>query len=384
MMKATHQHTKNHNSKLILKTIYEQGEISRADIARETRLTRPTVSALVNELIADQLVLETGVGPSGGGKRPTLLAIDFDAYQIMAADVSSQAFRGALINLRGEIGARVEFPWRGEQGETAVNLIYALLDELQQAATKPILGLAVGAPGLVDPHNGVIRQAVNLGWENLPLKQLLAARYDTAVYLANDSQAAALAEYSFSAIRDSQHLVALKIGQGIGGGIVLHGQPFYGDGFAAGEIGHVVVAGGNDGRLCSCGNYGCLETVASTRAIVRQAAERLANPQATWDTVVAALAAGDPAMTALVAHVGQHLGIALANLIAAFNVHQIVIAGRVAQLGAPLLAAARQEAARRTLPAMVAETEIRYASLGTDIVLLGCAAVILKHELGVV
>jgi N-acetylglucosamine repressor len=382
MKKATRHHTKTHNSQLVLKTIYEQGETSRADIARQTKLTRPTVSALVNELIADNLVVETGVGPSAGGKPPTLLAIDFDAHQIIAADVSTQAFRGALVNLRGEIIERVELPVNGQQGEAARDLIYALVELLQEAATKPILGIAIGTPGLVDPHNGIVRQAVNLGWHDLPLRQLLVERYDTAVYIANDSQAAALGEYIFGQARDSSHLMVIKIGQGIGGGIVLHGQPFYGDGFAAGEVGHVVVA--TDGLLCSCGNRGCLETAASTRAILQQAAVQLHQPDITWEMLVAGLEAEEAAVIDLITHVGQQLGIALANLIAAFNIHHIVIAGRVTQFGDRLLLAIKEEAARRTLPAMVAETEIQYATLGSDIVLLGGTAVILKHELGIV
>ncbi|MCP4363408.1 MAG: ROK family transcriptional regulator [Chloroflexi bacterium] len=382
MKKATRQHTKNHNTQLILKTIYEQGELSRADIARHTHLTRPTVSSLVNELMAENLVMETGLGPSAGGKRPTLLTIDFDAYQVIAADISSLAFRSALLNLHGDIIERVEFPVDNKQGQTALDLVYSLVEALQNKATKPLLGIAVGTPGLVDPQNGIIRQAVNLGWQNLPLKQLLTERYDTAVYIANDSQAATLAEYTFSAPRASSHLIVVKIGQGIGGGIVLHGQPFYGDGFAAGEIGHVVVA--DDGLLCSCGNRGCLETVASTRAILQQAADQSNNPNMSWEMIGTALDAGDANMTALITYVGQHLGIGLANLIAAFNIHHIFIAGRVTRFGDTLLQAIKQEAARRTLPTTVAETHIRYTTLGTDIVLLGCSAVILKHELGIV
>jgi predicted NBD/HSP70 family sugar kinase len=381
MKKATRQHTKNHNTRLILRTIHEHGEISRADIARHTRLTRPTVSALVNELIADNLVLETGVGPSAGGKRPTLLATDFDAHQIISADISSHAFRGALLNLRGDIIERVVLPVNGERGEAALALVYTLLDRLQQAATRPILGIAIGTPGLVDPWNGVIRQAVNPGWVDLPLKQLLEARYETAVQIANDSQAAALAEYTFGTARDSSHLVVVKVGRGIGGGIVLHGEPFYGDGFAAGEVGHVVVE--REGVVCSCGNRGCLETVAGTRAILQQAADLLDTPDLSWEGLIGALEAGDPAIAALVTRTGHYLGIALANLIATFNIHHIVIAGRVTRFGDQLLDAIRQEAARRTLPAMVAETEIACATLGEDIVLLGGTALILKHELGI-
>jgi N-acetylglucosamine repressor len=382
MKKATRQHTKNHNTQLILRTIYEQEELSRADIARLTQLTRPTVSSIVNELIAENLVVETGMGPSAGGKRPTLLAIDFDAHQIITADISSQAFRGALVNLRGDVIERVEFQVDHQKGEAALELVYELVSALFEAATRPILGIAVGTPGLVDPHHGVIRQAVNLAWQDLPLKQLLEQRFETAVYIANDSQAATLAEYTFGPPQASDHMIVIKIGQGIGGGVVLNGQPFYGDGFAAGEIGHVVVV--EDGKMCSCGNYGCLETVASTRAIQQQVRVQLDNPYITWEEIGEAVDAQETAVTSLITQIGNYLGIALANLIAAFNVHQIVIAGRVTRFGDTLLDAVLQEAPRRTLPATVSDTTIRYSTLGTDIVLLGGTAIVLKHELGIV
>ena len=110
MQKATRQQTKNHNSQLILKTIYDAGEISRADIARATHLTRPTVSSIVAELIEDEFVIETGLGSSAGGKRPTLLSVDHENHQLLSVDLGSHEFRGAVINLRGDIIHRIDLP----------------------------------------------------------------------------------------------------------------------------------------------------------------------------------------------------------------------------------------------------------------------------------
>ncbi|MCA9972221.1 MAG: ROK family transcriptional regulator, partial [Anaerolineales bacterium] len=242
MKKATRQQTKSHNTRLILKTIYEQGNVSRADLARLTRLTRPTVSSIVAELMARGLVAETGQGPSAGGKRPTWLDIVDDAQQLICIDLGSQLFRGAVVNLRGDIVARQSFARDDQTGDEAVALVYRLLDALAADATAPLLGIGVGTPGLVDPQHGVVKQAVNLGWSDLHLGELLQARYDTAVYVANDSHLAALAEYTYGPPRHSQHLILIKVGQGIGAGIVVNGQLLVGDGFGAGEIGHVVVA----------------------------------------------------------------------------------------------------------------------------------------------
>lgn len=386
MKKLTRQQTKTHNTRLVLRTLYEHGQMSRADLSRQTRLTRPTVSSIVRALMDENLVVEAGQGPSAGGKPPTLLEIDYDAHRLLALDLGSTVFRGALLRLDGQITARRDLANGQKTGEAALQLAYQLVDSLLAAAERPLLGIAVGTPGLIDAQEGVVRQAVNLGWAELPLKMQMENRYDLPVYVANDSQAAALGEYTFGlepeTRRDTQNLIVIKIGRGIGAGVVLNGKPFYGDGFAAGEIGHVVVS--EKGGLCRCGNRGCLETIASTQAILAGARSTLGRDDVSWEMIGEALEGGDTAVTHLITRVGKYLGVAIANLIAVYNIHQIVISGRVARFGDVLLDAARTEAARRALPSMVAETDIRYASLGTDIVLLGSSAAILKHELGIV
>jgi N-acetylglucosamine repressor len=380
MKKATRQQTRNHNTRFVLKTIYEKNGISRADIARVTHLARPTVSTIVQNLIDDHLVVETGLGPSAGGKPPTLLEVETDAYRLLCIDLGSRRFRGALVNLRGEMTSQAQLPALGCTGDEALSLVYELVDQLVAASPAPLLGIGIGTPGLVDPRDGMVRQAVNLAWQRLPLKELLQARYSLPAHVVNDSQAAALGEFTFGAGRDNRNLILIRVGQGIGSGIVLDGQPLYGEGFAAGEIGHVVVA--EDGPLCSCGNRGCLETVASTRAFLRAVTADGSEPA--WEDYVAAYEAGDEAAREQAVRSGRYLGAAIASLISSLNVHHIVIAGRISQLGEELLQVAHTEARRRALPALVDETVLSYSLLGPDIVIRGAAALVLKHELGVV
>lgn len=391
MQKATRQQTKKHNVSLVMRTIYNNGGISRADIARTTGLTRPTVSRIVAELIDERYVVETGQGPSAGGKRPTLLDVDQENHQLLAIDLGSSEFRGAMVNLRGKILERLTFPTDGQKGNAALELVGDLLRALTKVATAPILGIGIGTPGLTNPDDGVIREAVNLGWFKLHLADLLSQEFDQPIYVANDSHMAALGEYSFGTNWETGNLLVLKIGQGIGSGIILDGRPYYGDGYGAGEIGHVVVE--ENGQECSCGNVGCLETTTSTRAIIRSAREQAKRypdsilaraSDLTWDTLVSALNAGDPAACHVVHQAGRYLGVAIANLVATLNIHRIVIAGRVYQLGDGFINSALEEARCRTLPSMVADTQVRYTDLGNDIVILGCSAMVLKQELGVI
>jgi predicted NBD/HSP70 family sugar kinase len=381
MQKATRQQSKDHNTRLVLQTILDEGELSRADIARQTGLTRPTVSTIVADLLDSGYILETGQGPSVGGKPPTYLTANNAARQLVCLDLSGAEFRAALVDWRGTVLHRAAAQLIDQRGEAAVAAGAALVASLLDRATAPVLGIGVGTPGLVDPGRGVVLRSVNLGWDHLPLRDRFAAQFGLPVHVANDSHLAALAEYTFGAAVDSPNLIAIRIGQGVGAGIVLNGRPFYGDGFGAGEIGHVVVA--PDGDLCSCGNRGCLETTSSSRAMVRQAhlsgGERITD----WPAFVGAVQAGHQAATHIAEDAGAHLGAAVATLVGGFNITTIVLAGRVAELGETFLRPVREQMRRRVLPAMADATTVTYSSLGSDGILLGGTALVRQREVGI-
>jgi predicted NBD/HSP70 family sugar kinase len=387
--KATHRQTREHNHRLVLRTVYDFGPISRAEVARSTGLTRTTVSDVVGDLLGDGMVEEVGRGPSSGGKAPILLSLVGDARQVIGLDLGESTFAGALVNLRGEIRRVVELPVDGRNGDDALALVFRLVDELLEEATAAPLGIGVGTPGLVDTRTGTISWAVNLDWQDLPLGGLLAERYGLPANVANDSQAAALAEYTFGGEgRRHPNLVAIKVGRGIGAGLVLNGTLFQGDGFGAGEIGHVAVV--DDGAACRCGQFGCLETVASSRAIVARAGElarELGTPLAragdpSLDAVVRAFAEGDPAARTAALEAARFLGRAVAGLIGALNVGRIVLDGPVTAFGEPWLETVTDEARRRALGLLSRDTEIVAGRLGPNVVVLGASALLITRELG--
>lgn len=393
--KATRQHTKTHNSRLVLRTIYDGGSVSRADLARLTQLTRATVSDVVADLIRQGLVEEVGYGAAAVGRTPVLLSVMADSRQLIGINVASGTLRAGIVNLRGQIGERIDLSLRDAAGEAVVALLFQAVDALIAQACSPLLGIGMGVPGLIDTAGSGVRSAVNLGWQDLPLRDLMQTRYGLPVLIANDSHLAALAEYTFGGGLPAEHMVVLLVGRGIGAGIVIGGQIFLGDGGGAGEIGHVVVV--ERGQPCRCGNAGCLETVASSRAIVQRAQaiaradarsllHRLAPQpeQLTLELIAAAVAAGDPAACALIREVGRHLGVAVAHLVGVLNIRRIVIAGRVALFGDALLDAIRAEVAARTLRILARDTVIETARLGPDAVILGASALLLRSELGLI
>jgi len=391
--KATREQTRFHNSRLVLRLIYDHGRISRAEIARLTGLTRTTVSEVADELIRDGLIEEIGVGPSAGGKPPILLGVKDEARHLIGVDLANNEFRGAVVNLRGEVRHRTVLPLQGQDGDQALALVYQLIDELRAKATSPLLGIGIGTPGLMDPVNGIVRRAVNLDWQDLPLRNLLQRRYGVPVYVANDSQVAAMAGYIFGENRDESNLVLVKVGHGIGAGIVLHGRLFYGDLCGAGEIGHIAVV--EHGERCRCGNLGCLETVASERAIIQRAQavarsdpasllHQYAAPsgQITLEAISQAAEAGDQAMQQLILEAGRYVGYALAQLAGVLSVRRIVLAGSVTCFGKTWLEAARHEMARRSLALIAGDVEVEISRMGQDIVILGASALVLASELG--
>lgn len=335
--------------------------ISRADIARETGLTRVTISDLVGELIAEGLVVEAGQREDARpGKPATLLDLNRSAFQIIGIDLSQYAtFRGAVLDLDGNVLARAELPLEGRTGRDATALVIRLAEQLVAAATLPVLGVGVGSPGVVDLA-GVVLTAPNLQWDAEDLQGILAAHFTLPVVVANDANVAALAEHSFGDADSDMMLV--KIGHGVGAGLLLDGTPLFGSRFAAGEIGHVVV-GTDGGAECVCGKRGCLETW-------------LATPR-----LDAALETGE--RDAVLTEAGQRLGIALAPIVGALNLAEVVLSGPTHLLDGPLIRATGETLRNRTMAEFHGDLALRMTTLGEDIVIRGAAAMVLSAQLGV-
>jgi N-acetylglucosamine repressor len=377
--KATHQQTRVHNERLVVRTLYDLGPISRAEVARLTGLTRTTVSDVVASLLDEGVVREIGRGPSSGGKAPILLEVDDDARLVVGLDLGEEHFAGSLVNLRGEIRRTVELAVDGRDGDSALGLVFELLDQLLEGTTAPLLGIGIGTPGLVDSRTGTIRRAVNLDWRDLPLGEIVAERYAVPVNVANDSQAAALAEYTYAGGDRVPNLIAIRVGRGVGAGLILRGSLFQGDGSGAGEIGHVVVE--DDGALCRCGRTGCLETVAGMRAIEARAATATGRPT-DLPAVRRAIDAGDAWAIGIADDAGAALGRAIAGLIGALDIRRIVVLGPVTELGEPWLAAVRREARSRALALLADDIEIAVARPTTNVVIRGASALLVARELG--
>jgi predicted NBD/HSP70 family sugar kinase len=358
---ATPEDARRANRSLLLRTLHGDGPMSRADLAKVAGLTRATVSAVVRDLIDDGVVEELGLSTAGGvGKPATLVDVAADGRHILCVDLSEPSrFVGALVNLAGKVVVRRTYDRHGKSGQAAVTLLKRICRELVADAERPLLGVGIASPGVVDA-DGVIATAAHLGWSDLPLGATLGRELGVPIVIVNDANAAALAELTYG--EAAGNLICVRVDEGVGAGLVLDGRLFTGSSFAAGEIGHVVVV--PDGAVCACGKRGCLETEVSAPLL----AARIE-------------AAGDGA--AVLARAGEHLGIALATVLSALDVTDVVLSGSGAVTDEPFRAAATRAIAARTMPLLADRLVVRPGTFGFDDVLVGAAAIVLDHELGI-
>ena len=370
--KVLPEHARAHNRSLVLAELFHSGPSSRADIARSTRLTRVTVSDLVAELIVEGLVAELGVRVGGGvGKPATLVGMQTEAFHIVTVDLTDDAdLVGAVMTLTSDVVARRNAALDGRSGDEAVEVLEALCRELLAAATRPVIGVGIGSPGVIDA-DGVVVEAPNRGWFGVPLAARLTAALGVPVHVANDANTQALGEYTYGGAGGS--LMVVTIGQGVGAGIVLDGALVRGRHDAAGEIGHVTVVDERDVLVgdpaplpCACGRSGCLETVLSVPALRR---------------LVAGLTPADS--DAALASVGRKLGLALAPVVSALNLAEVVLSGPPELVGGALREAALDTVRSRTMPVIGRDLEMRTAAVGEDRALSGAAVLVLSGQLGI-
>ena len=352
------------NLALVLQTLYAEGAMSRADLARATGLTRVTVSDLVAELLEQGTVVELGraddVRP---GKPATLVDVNRTGRQIIALDLTAHGvLRAAVLDLDGRVLAHTERPIERSAGRVEVVVVLELAREVLALAEAPVIGIGVGTPGIV-VEDGVVATAPNLGWVDVPLRQELAAATGLPVHVCNDADAAVHADYTLGGAADDMLLV--RIGRGVGAGLVVGGRRVQGAHHAAGEIGHVTV-GTDGGAACRCGKVGCLETWLSAP-----------NLEAALDGRSPA-EAPEPLRSA-----GERLAIAVAPIVAALDLAEVVLSGPEQLLDGPLLGSVDTTLTERLLTRPGSSVRVRLAADSQDIVLRGAAALVLRDQLGV-
>jgi predicted NBD/HSP70 family sugar kinase len=363
--------------------IRDTGPVTRAEIAAHTGLGRSTVAHRVDALIAHNLVHEVGEQPSTGGRRATALAFNAAAGVVLAADLGATHARLAVADLAGRRLAdrAVELPIAAGPHKVLAAVERKFLALLRACSRDPtaVRGIGIGVPGPVEFATGrPISPPIMPGWDGVQIPALLRARWPVPILVDNDVNIMTMGEYT-SGWGRNENLLFVKVATGVGAGIVTQGKIYRGALGAAGDIGHIPVAG-HDDVVCECGNTGCLEAVAGGRALVRKLRDLGAEVDDSRD--VADLVRGhDPDAVRLVRESGRHLGEVLASLVNALNPAVIVIGGDLADASEQLFAGIREIVYLRSTALATRHLEIVGGALGDHAGITGAIVMVTEHIL---
>lgn len=386
---ADHSVMRELNRSLVLDLLKQSGPLSRAAIAKTAELAKPTVSVIVDELIGEDLVREIGTGrpTQGGGRPPILLEFNARSRFLVGVHLGVRRTTACVADAMGtEIGRVQRVTPHGRPREAlrkAAELVRKAL--AQTGAPAERLGaVGVCVPGLVELESGMCRLAPNLGWRDVPVRDVLEEELGVAIYVHNAAQASAVSETVEGAAQEATDVTLLYAGSGVGAGVLTDGRLYHGSLGIAGEIGHCRVPGASE--PCNCGKVGCLETVASAQAVARDGARAAAGTSSPLavaarmgevDAAAVAVAAanGDEVAKRVLAEAGEQLGIAASWLVNLFNPQILVIGGGLAGAGESFLGPLRQATTEHALPQAVEDLRIVPSALGQDAEVRGAVLV---------
>ncbi len=386
------------NLSVILHPLRKDAPISRARLAEITGLNKTTVSSLVKELIEREFVREEGLKSTGTGRPATLLSLDPMAGCIISAEIGVDFISVIATDFAPEIIWRQQDQIRPEMGQglimdRALALLNQALAEGNLSCKQPF-GVAIGVPGLVDQFSGELIFAPNLGWKNVPIRDLLleALGSDIPIFVDNEANMAALGEQFFGAAQGYEEVLYISAGVGLGGGIVHGGRLFSGATGVGSEFGHMTM--NPKGELCNCGNRGCWETQVSQRALFRylkqntkghsSALAKLINGDAdelTVSRVVELARLGDATAVKALERIGHNLGIGVASLVNALNPELVVFGGILSLASDFLLPCVDRELRRRALQMNREATRVVRAHHGFDACVMGGVATVYQTVL---
>lgn len=368
----------------LLALIRDGAANTRAELAAVTGLARSTVSQRVDRLIERGLVVEAGEAPSSGGRPPTVLRFNQHAGVVLAADLGATHCRIVLTDLAGEQLA--EHPDDLEIAAGPERVLPWVLDRFEEllaqadVSSDDVCGIGVGLPGPVEFATGkAVNPPIMPGWDGVAIPSVLRERFDVPVLVDNDVNIMALGEYWTAWRGIADELLFIKVGTGIGAGIVSGGRIHRGAQGAAGDIGHIRLADHQE-MMCRCGNRGCVEALAGGAALARQLREVGLEARSSRD-IVDYVRRGDVTAVRLLREAGRMLGEVLAGIVNFHNPAAIVVGGDVAEAGDQLLAGIREVVYQRSTALATRHLDIRHSELGDRAGATGAAVMVLEAVL---
>lgn len=374
----------------ILRLLWREHQISRAEISRQLNLSRSTVTEIIRDLLQTGLIVESGIGESNGGRKPILLQFQDDAKVILGIDIGASHVSVAMTNLRGKLlfWKEKNFPVR-EDSEGTYKLIYELCDESllsQNLGYDKLLSIGVSVPSPVDPiRPEYLSETIIPAWHGKSGLERIRQKYKVPVYMDNDANLGALAEHWWGVGKEVNDLIYIKISNGIGAGYIFGGKLYRGSKGIAGEMSHMPID--PNGRLCGCGLRGCLATYISAWALVERIGT-LANLYQDSPLLVGnsniidienAAIEKDPLAIQIVTEATGYLTSAIMSLINLFNPAMIILGGSLSRLGDLVLNPIREKIDECALVSSIAKTKLVASTLGSKAIAIGAATLAIEQ-----
>ncbi len=376
----------------ILKELYFAPSISSVDLYSKINKSLPLVTKLLNELIKDGVVIETGYATSTGGRRPQTYAIKPDVMYVVSVAMDQFVTRIAIMDMQNQVVSPVKkFELNLAANSDCLNILSEKIDNVidkSGISKTKIIGIGIGMPGFVNAQKGI--NYTFLKSQDKSISQAISEKIGLPVYIDNDSSLVALTELRFGTARDKKNAMVINIGWGIGLGLILNGELFRGhDGFA-GEFSHIPLF--NNGKLCSCGKSGCLETETSLVTIIEKAKVGLNSGRlsklspASFDhleqaieIIMEAAQEGDRFAVELFTEAGYNIGRGVAILIHVLNPEIVILSGRGSSAGKVLKTPIQQAINEYCIPRLSHSTGIEISTLGYMAELIGAAALVMEN-----
>lgn len=387
MEKGNFSLIKSINISGILEIIRAKGPISRADIAKLTSLTPASISKTTKKLIEIGLLEETGVGQTTGGRPPIMLKLKSKAAYIIGVYMGPKSLEFILADLDGSIIAEKNFILKNHSKDYILSNLILNLKEIINSTEEEIFGIGIAMNGIVDINKGISIFSPHYEWKNVKLEKILEKELKLPVIIDNDVRAMARGEGKFGVAKDSKNFLVVNISEGIGSALMVNGEVYTGGNYSAGEIGHIVVEEHSTKR-CSCGNYGCLEALASTNAIIENIKYKLItgeqskylNPEEIdLDKIIKAAKKGDRLARDVIIEKAKYVGKALATVINIVNPNLIVIIGDINKIEGLFYKNVETIIKRYGLATTLEKLEIKPSMLQEKSATIGAVTLILEN-----
>lgn len=381
------------HSAMLLRLLWQIREISRADLARKTGLSRSTISAIVSDLLDTGLIHEARPGESRGGRKPILLAFNDDAYFLVGVDMGATHVSVLITNLRAETRywASKSYVVRDNPRGAQTLIAQMVNDAVTEAELKPsqILGMGVASPSPIDPKQpGFMHPMLMPKWKGYDMQEAFHQAFVWPVFIDNDANLGALAELWWGTRQKGRGLVFVKVATGVGAGLIINGRVHRGRSGTAGEVGHISLD--PSGPRCVCGLNGCINTLIGSKNLLDRVKSQfevypdsrlVGRRRLNIDRVVDAALEGDPLAVEVVAYAGRTLGIGVAYLLNLLAPDAVVIGGGITRAGACFIDPLKATISGISLTPSMIQTEIELSQLGERGIALGALTMVLEAAL---